>query len=191
MGSVEGVALMEGWLLMVRKPCLLTCARLWVSRDVSRAKSSSFHGIVLTWWGTLITQECHWDLPHVIITIIILANSTAIVLYSTPIALHASLCKFQWLVHHDLDDYSTGLNACTSKTPALSHLDSILVLFPDNVALKHIEHVLFRVQLLSPHCTQSLRLVPTPQIKQVIVSQLSESRRWRIAPATIREIVLF
>ena len=48
-GSVEGAALTLGWLLIVRMPCLLTCASLSTNCNVSGASSSSFQGNSFTW----------------------------------------------------------------------------------------------------------------------------------------------
>ena len=47
-GSVEGTAFTLGWLLIVRMPCLLTCASLSTNCNVSGASSSWFHGSSFT-----------------------------------------------------------------------------------------------------------------------------------------------
>ena len=73
----------------------------------------------------------------------------------------------------------------------VAHLDSIFVFLSSEVALKDVGDVFLLGKLLPPHGSQTLRLPPATQVKQVIVLELAKCWGGRVAPATVRKVVPF
>ena len=96
------------------------------------------------------------------------------------------VCQFS------VQDRNTNETLPTKPHPqGPTHLYSIPVLCPSDVALKHVEHIFLLLQLLSPHHPQPFGLPATPQIKQVIILQLTECWTRRIPPPPVWKVVPF
>ena len=64
-----------------------------------------------------------------------------------------------------------------------------LVCVSCDVVCEHLPHVLFTVQLVSPHVQQVILGRTDLQVEQVVVLKLAERGRRRIAPPSVRELV--